>query len=188
MVTADGMDRRPFGSLEDMHETLKERWNARVTDTDDVYVLGDMVWTENAAAVEWVGGLRGCKHLIRGNHDRLRDSRLARQFAEVRSYLEVDDELEHQPRLVVLSHFPIMFWNHQHQRRWDGEVRRDWAVHLYGHVHSSREERIYQLFLAILNHEHGIRCLARNVGCMMPWMDYTPRTLAEICAGDENVV
>ena len=23
-----------------------------------------------------------------------------------------------------------------------------------------------------------------NVGCMMPYMDYTPRTLAEIIAGD----
>ena len=25
-----------------------------------------------------------------------------------------------------------------------------------------------------------------NVGCMMPWMDYTPRMLAEILDGEEK--
>ena len=81
-----------------------------------------------------------------------------------------------------------MFWNHQHMERWGGGLQRRWAVHLYGHVHASREEVYYQRFLRRLNEVHRIRCAAFNVGCMLPWMDYTPRTLTEIVLAQPSVV
>ena len=180
MLTPDGLDRRPFASLEAMHAALKTRWNEQVTNGDDVYILGDMVWEADEEAIAWVATLRGRKHLLVGNHDELDDARLRQLFVEIVPYKEVDDQIGGKHYSVVLSHYPIMFWNHQHIERWGGGLQRGWAVHLYGHVHASREERFYQDFLKRLNNVHGIRCVARNVGCMMPWMDYTPRTLGEI--------
>lgn len=33
---------------------------------------------------------------------------------------------------------------------------------------------------------YGKQCAMFNVGAMMPWMDYTPRTLDEIIGGASN--
>ena len=180
MLMPDGFDRRPFPSLEAMHETLKTRWNDQVANTDDVYILGDLSWRADDAAVAWIAQLQGRKHLVVGNHDILTDVRFRQLFEEIVPYKEVEDHIGGAPYRVVLSHYPLMFWNHQHMERWGGGLQRHWAVHLYGHVHASREEGLYQSFLARLNTVHGIRCVARNVGCMMPWMDYSPRALGEI--------
>lgn len=183
MLESGGLDRRPFDSLAEMHSTLRQRWNERVTNADDVFLLGDLAWDDGEAAIAWLATLRGNKHLIVGNHDDLRDARLRQLFVEIVPYKEVDDLFQGQTRKVVLSHYPIMFWNHQHMERWNGGRQRHWAVHLYGHVHASREEAMFQGFLRQLKRVHGIRCVARNVGCMMPWMDYTPRTLSELLTG-----
>lgn len=59
---------------------------------------------------------------------------------------------------------------------------------LYGHVHRTRE---YD-FLKKLRAEIKASCTELghakgnfiNVGCMLPYMDYMPRTLDEIIAGD----
>ena len=53
-----------------------------------------------------------------------------------------------------------------------------WSVHLYGHVHNSMEEDYYQEYIKKLNSEYEIKCVAKNVGCML-W-SYTPVTLKEI--------
>lgn len=48
-------------------------------------------------------------------------------------------------------------------------------IHLYGHVHATPE--YYRLLKAM---EIVGTKNAYNVGCMMEYMDYTPRTLEEI--------
>ena len=64
------------------------------------------------------------------------------------------------------------------------------AYMLYGHVHQTLE------YEYLLNPRKTIKANASgygtpngnfiNVGCMMPYMDYTPRTLDEIISGDEE--
>ena len=58
---------------------------------------------------------------------------------------------------------------------------------IYGHVHNSIEEYYFRKCLKDMNNEDffarrsGDKILqAYNVGCMMPYMGFTPRTLAEI--------
>lgn len=43
-VTREGkdFDDRPFDNLDEMHSTIKEKWNKKVTNGDTVYILGDM--------------------------------------------------------------------------------------------------------------------------------------------------
>lgn len=186
-VTDEGsnFDNRPFKTLEEMHRTIKERWNARITGADHVYILGDLTWKENEDAISFVSTLRGNKHLVIGNHDRCKDRRYKQLFVEAVDYKEIKDVIDGKECHVVMSHFPLAFWNFQHRYRRDGEEHRNWSVHLYGHVHNSVEEKYYQEFIQKLNNEYDIKCMAYNVGCMLDYMNYTPRTLKEIMKSGE---
>ena len=43
-VTKEGnnFDNRPFNSLAEMHQYMKEKWNSKITNGDAVYILGDL--------------------------------------------------------------------------------------------------------------------------------------------------
>lgn len=59
---------RPFKDVVEMQNTIVEKWNAKVTDADDVYILGDFCFGVSAS-LEFIGKLNGTKHFITGNHD-----------------------------------------------------------------------------------------------------------------------
>ena len=68
------------------------------------------------------------------------------------------------------------------------------SILLYGHVHNSIEESYFRKCLREMNTKDffdrrgGDEILrAYNVGCMMPHMDYEPRTLSEIIESYERV-
>lgn len=117
-------DRRPFPDTAQMEQTLIQNWNTRVTENDIVYVLGDAFWKNEENSVRIMEKLNGHKHLIQGNHDRV-NGRLRLYWESIEPYAEVNDE----NRLVILSHYPMLFYKGQHH----GEIM------LYGHVHNSRE-------------------------------------------------
>lgn len=64
-------DNRPFSTVEEMDEALIRNWNAKVSDEDTVYVLGDISWYNDAKTSEIINSLHGHKILIKGNHDRV---------------------------------------------------------------------------------------------------------------------
>lgn len=159
-------DNRPFKTVEEMDAALVERWNATVTSADTVYVLGDMFWGGETKAVPVLDSLDGKKILIKGNHDRCKNTEFRKRFDQISGYLEITDGDRH----VVLSHYPMpCFKNHFH----------GW-YHLYGHVHNSFEANMMEHDRMLLEDLYCRKCNMFNVGAMMPWMDYTPRTLDEI--------
>ena len=161
-------DNRPFTSAQEMDAELIRRWNDAVSPGDTVYVLGDMFWCKSSVAVPILQQLHGQKFLIRGNHDRSNDGKFTREFVKITEYLEVEDGGRH----VVLCHYPIpSFKNHYY----------GW-YHLYGHVHSSFEWNMTERHKRLMRELYDKPCPMFNVGVMMPWMDYTPRTLDEILA------
>lgn len=165
-------DNRPFKTIEEMNQALVDRWNAVVGAGDIVYVLGDMFWCNMQTAIPVLDSLHGQKILIKGNHDRCKDARFQKKFAKVTEYLEVDD----CDRKVVLCHYPIpCFKNHFY----------GW-YHLYGHVHNSFEWNMTEHDKYLMQELYGRPCQMFNVGAMMPWMDYTPRTLDEIIAANRQ--
>ena len=184
-VTNEGsnFDHRPFDTMEEMHQYIKEKWNKKVTGADHVYILGDLCWKENESAISLVSTLKGQKTLILGNHDSVKDARYKQLFNDIVPYKELTDQIDGKQYHVVLSHFPIAFWNYQHKFTRDGNLQRKYAIQLYGHLHNSIEEEIFQNFIKQLNEKENIICEAYNVGCMLPYMDYQPRTLKEIVEG-----
>ena len=97
-------DSRPFFTLDEMHETIINNWNNTVNNYDEVYVLGDFAW-KNDAGLEVLKQLKGQKYLILGNHDRL-NAELTGQFVWVKEMETIKDGDKH----VVLCHYPIAHW------------------------------------------------------------------------------
>lgn len=163
---------------------LKDNWNSIVTNADNVYILGDIGKigknADTEKLIEIIATLKGRKTLVTGNHDNLKDVRLKQLFVEVAPYKEIIDNYNGLNHNLVLSHYPILMWNGQHKG----------TIHLYGHVHATDEWDVYKKSLEYLNEYFKDKTLkgytdcpeamAYNVGCMLPYMDYTPRTLKEI--------
>lgn len=159
-------DNRPFKSVEEMNEALVTRWNSVVCPGDIVYVLGDMFWCKPSVAIPVLDSLNGEKFLIKGNHDRCNDSEFKKRFVKISEYMEIEDN----GRNVVLCHYPIpCFKNHFY----------GW-YHLYGHVHLSFEASMMEHDRYLMQELYGKKCAMFNVGAMMPYMNYTPKTLDEI--------
>jgi calcineurin-like phosphoesterase family protein len=61
---------RPFSDAKIMNRNLIDNWNEVVTDNDNVFVLGDFIFTENPQQISRIlKQLKGTKILILGNHD-----------------------------------------------------------------------------------------------------------------------
>lgn len=162
-------DNRPFVNVEEMNKELIRRWNSVVKPGDVTYVLGDMFWCNTTTAIEVLKQLNGQIVLIKGNHDRCKDKDFVSCFAKITDYLEIKDG----NRDVVLCHYPIpCFKNHYY----------GW-YHLYGHVHTSFEYNMMEHTKYLMKELYTKPCEMYNVGAMMPYMDYTPRTLDEILEG-----
>lgn len=171
-------DNRPFEDI-DIHDTeLINRWNNVVGIDDDVYILGDISWRGAVATTNIFKMLNGHKHLIIGNHDHklLKNRELRNEFVEITNYKEL--QISEDGTSIVLSHYPILAYNN---------LFRGW-YHLYGHVHSSFEWNMMEHHKMVMKNLYSKKdgknpddvFEAYNVGCMIPYMDYTPRTLEEI--------
>ncbi|MCH5267535.1 MAG: metallophosphoesterase [Lachnospiraceae bacterium] len=182
-VTGDGnnFDGRPYETLAEMHEDIRNRWNQKITNGDTVYILGDVsLRGRKEELIAFVSTLKGHKVLVRGNHDDTSDLRYQNVYDEICDYKEITDRLLDETVHLVLSHYPILMWKNQH---------RGWIL-LYGHLHQSGEDRYFQKVIAEMNREdfearvpRSTPISAHNVGCMLPYMDFEPRTLEEIVKG-----
>lgn len=176
-----GYDDRPFDNPEEMNIVIKDKWNSKVNNGDVVYILGDMAMRgKQENLIAFVSTLNGHKVLVKGNHDDIRDQRYKQLFEEICDYKELNDTLDGENVKLILCHYPILMWKDQHRG----------SILLYGHVHNSIEEYYFQKCLSDMDNEEffdrraGNKVLrAYNTGCMMPYMDYEPRTLKEIVYG-----
>lgn len=128
---------RPFREVDEMAETIIERHNAVVAETDEVYDLGDFAFRcEPKYAAACLGRLNGRRKLLWGNHDKALRQALARglldeliasgrvQFiGEAKPSLHTILRINVNGQPIVLSHYGL--------RTWQGAFRGAW--HVYGH-------------------------------------------------------
>lgn len=162
-------DNRPFNTIEEHDQIIIENWNNTVGIDDDVYILGDISWYNVTKTIEIFKQLNGHLHLIKGNHDGrlLKNHELRALFVEICDYKELQRD---DGKIIVLSHYPIpCFKNHYFG-----------SYHLYGHVHGSFEYNIMLNVKRQMEELYTVPCKMYNVGAMIRYMGYIPRTLDEI--------
>lgn len=165
---------RKFKSIKEHDDLIIDNINKVITPQDNLYFLGDISWGNTEQTAEMLNKIN-CKNLfaIKGNHDRiLKDGRVKKMFQGIYDYKTIQDG----DKTVVMSHYPIMFYQNQHRG----------SVLLYGHVHNTREEKLFQDACKHIAETTDVPMNCYNVGCMLPYMNYTPRTLEEIIAAKTN--
>lgn len=124
---------RNFSSIEEMNDTIISNWNKTVSESDSVYILGDLFFGPVESAIVHINKLNGKLFLVKGNHDhskKLKHESISSRFEWIRPYYE----LHHNKRLIVLFHFPIEHWN----------LKDHGSFHLCGHLHSKNPEKLEQ--------------------------------------------
>lgn len=114
--------KRPFSSMEEMDETMVQRWNDRVKPDDLVYHLGDFTLKGADVAGSFLDRLNGRLTLVIGNHDRSSVMLLSR-WASVIPALEISVG----GKLITMCHYAMRVWNGSHRG----------ALMLYGHSHGT---------------------------------------------------
>lgn len=119
---------RPFNSVEEMNEGLIKNWNAVVKQTDTVWHLGDVTFTNYPDFRKILKRLNGFKNIILGNHDKTimnnwNDLIDSKAIQSIQYY----KELKAEGQFIVLLHYGLRVWNKSHHNSW----------HLYGHSHGS---------------------------------------------------
>ena len=172
-------DKRPYKNAKEMNKALIENWNSVVNPDDTVYILGDFCWGKEDEWIEILKQLKGNKQLIKGNHDiKSMSKELRSLFQDVKDYKEIADS----GRRVIMCHYPMPFYK--------ADYNPDCYM-LYGHVHVTIEndfmEHIKKHVRENDKRDSGKhQCNMYNVGCMMPWMNFYPRTLDKIIEGANN--
>lgn len=115
------MEGRPWDDIARHDDDLVYAWNSVVRPGDEVFHLGDFAMNSSAERCQEVfAQLLGNRHLIVGNHDKLRHLDLGwASSPEMLRTVHVDGTR------LVLCHYGL--------RTWSGSWRG--ALHLYGHSH-----------------------------------------------------
>jgi calcineurin-like phosphoesterase family protein len=136
-VWRDESATRDFETLAEMNETLLQNLNNCVKEDDILFHLGDFSFqgTEN---IRYFRERINCKniHLILDNHDQnifknkqtIDGTFVKDLFSSVQDYLEIEID----KKLVVLCHYPFLYWRDSHKG----------SINLFGHEHGMVNDRI----------------------------------------------
>ena len=120
---------RGFSSVEEMNETIVERWNEVVKKDDIVYNLGDFVMSDVQLSIPYIKALNGNIKWIFGNHD---SEKKVDMICEANPNIQVvgwAEMLKYEKKYFYLSHFPTLTSNADDSHLWHR------VINLYGHTH-----------------------------------------------------
>lgn len=124
---------RPFNSVEEMDQFMINAWNRVVTQEDEVYIIGDLIYRSKKPYTWYLEQLPGKKHLIIGNHDGLmiKQPKAAAYFESIEKTALIRDN----GKKIFLCHYPVL--------EWPGYFRGEWCIS--GHIHNAKNEAYYIL-------------------------------------------
>ena len=117
---------RGFSSVEEMNEVLLENFNKEISDSDQVYLLGDLMLGNTEEGLKLLKSIKGFKWIIIGNHDT--GSRILKYNelfnCEVIGYASL--QTFSKRNRLYLSHYPTIMGNFEEKKK----------TCLHGHTHS----------------------------------------------------
>lgn len=162
-----------WNSAYERDAAIVERWNGKVADDDDVYIVGDVSLAPRDATIGILSQMHGKKHIILGNHDGGWFRSVARRGISEAGIVECIDgicRIRDDGKDVVMCHYPIIAWEKQHRG----------SYLIYGHLHATKEDAAFQhAGKAFVRNCHMTEFRAMNCGTMV--CDYEPKTLNELC-------
>jgi len=116
-----------------MNNTILENINSIIQRDDVFHILGDFCFAKDFAIVKSFRKSINCKniHFILGNHDRFS----YREYMSIFSSVEYYKEIKYNGIKFILSHYPFLEWNGSFHG----------SIHLFGHCHGNKNERIKEI-------------------------------------------
>ena len=168
-----GFDKRPFPDVVSMDTYMIAAWNNKVTNSDEVIMLGDFSFMDNNHTQMLLSQLKGRITLVRGNHDRFARGKHAdiSRLEKAVDFLDLADN----NRRVICSHYPMLCYPHQYRG----------AYMLFGHIHDAVEMRVLKESVKNLR-SNGVPC--RLINCFCMYSGFVPLTLDEWLTVDKAVL
>ncbi len=178
---------RPFANADEMNEEMVERWNDVVADSDEVWMLGDLVMNQLPKRLEdHVARLKGRKILVPGNHDACwqhhpkgpKQKGAYYQIGGIAKILDDPEPVSLAGVEVTISHFPYRNDSHYDQRyqQHRPEDRGGWLLH--GHIHEKWRQNDRQINVGVDAWDFApvdddtlatlIRCGPADIACSAP--------------------
>ena len=149
---------RPFADADAMNKAMVHRWNDVVADSDEVWILGDLVMgqlTVNLCAHVW--RLKGRKILVPGNHDVCWTGR-KKGANQIAAYLDLGGiaRIVDDPAPVVLAgqrvrinHFPYLMDTRYDMKFMQHRPEDDGSWLLHGHIHEKWRQNGRQINVGV---------------------------------------
>lgn len=145
--------KRPFFSLDEMHEVLIRNWNASVSNEDTVFVCGDLALCPFRDFEPLAKRLNGRKYLIRGNHDGYSEG----QYNKVGFEVFHEIKMKIAGNMVRLSHYPYALPWYKRLFAFKSELRFmdkrpprvEGEVLLHGHTHTKYKQRDNRIHVGV---------------------------------------
>ena len=121
---------RGFKSIEEHDVEIIKRWNKVVTAEDDVYILGDLMLSDNAHGIQCLSQLNGKLHILTGNHCTAARQKLYHTLENMVEFCGCATTIKYKKKQLYLSHYPTITSNMEanpHQA----------VFNLYGHTHQT---------------------------------------------------
>ena len=114
---------RGYNTIEEMNESILEKWNSIIKPNDTVYHLGDVFLNDFETGINIIKQLNGHIHLAIGNHDT--ETRLA-AFKNIFDEIQFGYRLKFKQGCLLLSHYPQLTNNSDYF----------YTYSIHGHTHS----------------------------------------------------
>ena len=121
---------RGYADVNEMNKRQLEKYNAIVTDEDEVWILGDCVLGDIEGGLEILKQLKGKIHICLGNHD---TEKREQAYRDMGWDVHLAAKLKYKKLNFYLSHYPTITSN--------GEIESPtqavWNIH--GHTHATSQ-------------------------------------------------
>ena len=134
-----------FQDIDEHDEALINKWNKKVKNNDDVYILGDLSFRSPHHISYYLSRMKGKKHLVVGNHDRY----WMRHVEDMNVYFESVDYLKTikiEKKLITLCHYPMLEWPRSRY------MQSETSYLIHGHIHRNNDTEVYRYIKNNLPH------------------------------------
>lgn len=126
---------RGFNSVNEMNQAIIERSKSLIKDEDTLYVLGDCMMGQDAAAgIELIKQIPGHKYLVLGNHDSAARVKFYKEH-QIFEDIALAFKIKKGKKEYLLSHYPTLVAN-------GGTSNGVFNIHGHTHSKSSTDEAL----------------------------------------------